>query len=646
MDPITQQVVLATAGAAGAGEATYVDDVFSTFLYDGTGSTQTINNGIDLSGEGGLVWIKDRDNGNSHALQDTERGVKKVLYSNSNVESQGPGSGNVDIYQFNNNGFNLGTTFNGYVNDNNTKYVSWTFRKAPGFFDIVTYTGTGAARTIAHNLGSVPGLIITKCTSHADLWQVYHRSLGASSNLYLNATDAAQSDNVFGGTTPTDSVFSLSSGYSANYPGRTFVAYLFAHDDQSFGTNSDEAIVKCGKFTVAGNSLTGDDIDVGFEPQFVLTKASTATGDWLMNDVMRGAAHTQYNYLRSNLSNAEGALTGENFYVTSTGFHYQSLGAVGTEIVYMAIRRPNKPPEAGTDVFNSSTAAINTDYTTGFVPDIAWTKSRTSAVYNWFAGARLTGRQYMSTNTLSSEQSGGSFPWDNPTNTFFTSEVSNSPVTFTFARAPGFFDVVTYAGDGVSGRTVDHNLTVVPEMMVVKKRNGSASWQVYHSSQGNTKYSPSFRTDPFYTSSKRWNNTSPTSTQFTLGNDNDVNGSSLTYIAYLFATLDGISKVGSYSGTGSAQNIDCGFTSGARFVLIKRADTETQGSAPSRTNWYLWDSTRGIVSGNDPWLALNETDTEVTNTDYIDPLNAGFTVSATGSGINASGGTYIFLAIA
>jgi hypothetical protein len=110
--------------------------------------------------------------------------------------------------------------------------------------------------------------------------------------------------------------------------------------------------------------------------------------------------------------------------------------------------------------------------------------------------------------------------------------------------------------------------------------------------------------------------------------------------------LPGISKVGSYSGTGSSQDINCGFTNGARFVLIKRADSEVQGTAPARTNWYVWDSSRGIVSGNDPWIALNETDGQVTGNDWIDPLSTGFTVVNTDSGLNASGGTYIFLAIA
>mgnify|MGYP003111676463 FL=1 len=111
-----------------------------------------------------------------------------------------------------------------------------------------------------------------------------------------------------------------------------------------------------------------------------------------------------------------------------------------------------------------------------------------------------------------------------------------------------------------------------------------------------------------------------------------------THIAYLFASLAGISKVGSYSGTGSTQTIDCGFTSGARFVLIKCTnDTE---------NWIVFDSERGIVSGNDPYLALNTTDTENTSSDFIDPVSSGFAVNTNSGEVNNSSNTYLFYAIA
>jgi hypothetical protein len=145
--------------------------------------------------------------------------------------------------------------------------------------------------------------------------------------------------------------------------------------------------------------------------------------------------------------------------------------------------------------------------------------------------------------------------------------------------------------------------------------------------------------DAAVTSSIFWNNTTPTSSVFTVNTNVSVNGSGSTYVAYLFATCAGVSKVGSYTGTGTTLQIDCGFTGGARFVMIKRTD--------SAGDWYVWDTARGIVSGNDPYLLLNSTAAEVTSTDYIDTYSAGFEISSTApAAINASAGTYIFLAIA
>jgi hypothetical protein len=114
----------------------------------------------------------------------------------------------------------------------------------------------------------------------------------------------------------------------------------------------------------------------------------------------------------------------------------------------------------------------------------------------------------------------------------------------------------------------------------------------------------------------------------------------MTYIAYLFATLAGISKVGSYTGDGTTGKvIDCGFTTGARFILIKRTD--------STGDWYVWDSGRGIVAGNDPHLSLNTITAEVTTDDSVDPDSSGFIVNQNATtNINVTSATYIFLAFA
>jgi hypothetical protein len=110
-------------------------------------------------------------------------------------------------------------------------------------------------------------------------------------------------------------------------------------------------------------------------------------------------------------------------------------------------------------------------------------------------------------------------------------------------------------------------------------------------------------------------------------------------VAYLFASCPGVSKVFSYTGNGSSQTINCAFTAGARLVLIKRTD--------STGDWYIWDSARGIVSGNDPHLSLNTTSAEVTSNDSIDPDSSGFVVNQlSATNINVSSATYIGIAIA
>lgn len=115
---------------------------------------------------------------------------------------------------------------------------------------------------------------------------------------------------------------------------------------------------------------------------------------------------------------------------------------------------------------------------------------------------------------------------------------------------------------------------------------------------------------------------------------------------YLFASLPGISKVGTYTGNGgtvntngTSQTISCGFSAGARFVLVKRTD--------STGDWYVFDSARGIVAANDPYLLLNSTAAEVTTVDAVDADNSGFIVNQTsGTNLNVTSATYIYLAIA
>jgi hypothetical protein len=649
----------ATSGAAsydgfGGGvavEPVYIEQIFSTWLYTGTGSTQTITNGIDLAGKGGLVWTKSRSSANGHFLNDSARGINLAIQSNTNSAQ---GSIPTGITAFNSSGFDIGASAS--YNTSGTTYASWAFRKQPKFFDVVTYTGDGTAgRTVAHNLGSVPGCIIVKCTSYLGDWQVYHRSLGATKYLVLNQTGTGGTSNTrWNNTAPTSTEFTLGTDGNVNYAGRTFVAYVFAHNAGGFGLSGTDNVISCGSFTADGSGNA--DVNLGYEPQYIMWKRSGGAGNWETYDTMRGWSEGGgFARLFPNTSDAESTyLTGPPGAPTSTGFKFTNgFLFASNEYVYIAIRRgPMKVPTSGTSVFSpiSTSAATGTAVSTGFPVDmqIGGKNAVAGAEKNWVTD-RLRGVSTTATESgalLQTTQTDAENTISTPTrfwsNTGFSVIANNGGASqsyWNFRRAPSFFDEVCYTGTG-SNTTQTHNLQAVPELMIVKSRSGTArDWAVYIAPMGNN-YFACLNDGTFQgSSSTMWNDTTPTASVFTVGTNVRTNNSGQTYVAYLFATCAGVSKVGSYTGTGTTKQVDCGFTGGARFVMIKRTD--------STGSWYVWDSARGIVAGNDPYLLLNSTSAQVTNTDYVDTYSAGFEISSTAPAeINASGGTYIFLAIA
>lgn len=206
-----------------------------------------------------------------------------------------------------------------------------------------------------------------------------------------------------------------------------------------------------------------------------------------------------------------------------------------------------------------------------------------------------------------------------------------------FKRAPGVFDVVCYTGNGGTN-TQSHNLGAIPELMILKGRSTPSDWGVYVGSISQMYYKLTLQTTDAAAVNNSLFSAAPTASSFTL-NTTNLNNNAGTYVAYLFATKAGISKVFSYTGNGSSQTINCGFTTGARFVLIKRTDIAG--------DWYVWDTVRGIIAGNDPHLSLNTTAAEVTTDDSVDSDTTGFIVNQlAATNINVTSATYIGLAFA
>jgi hypothetical protein len=261
--------------------------------------------------------------------------------------------------------------------------------------------------------------------------------------------------------------------------------------------------------------------------------------------------------------------------------------------------------------------------------------------YPWVSSRLISGGKRLSTPATDSENSDGSVPDKYSFSNGFGDGFGNPGIGFIgycFKRAKGFFDVVCDTGTG-SAHSITHNLGAAPQLKIRKARGAATQWEVWHSALLANEHLVLNSTAAKSTDATAWNSTLPTSTTFTVGTGANTNASGVSFVTYLFATLPGISKVGSYSGNGGTQTISCGFTTGSRFILIKRID--------NTGDWFVWDTVRGITPTTDPHLSFNTTAAEVTTDDSIDQDASGFVVNQNAAtNINALGGNYLFLAIA
>ncbi len=631
---------------------TFVNALFSIQLYDGNSTAdRAITNNINLSGKGGLVWTKCRSTAHGHALVDTANGAQKYLISEGTNALRTDSYAQEGITSFSSTGYVLGDdSGSDRFNRSSRTYVSWTFRKQPKFFDIQTWTGDGSSsRMINHNLGCEVGFIMAKRTDSTGDWMTYHRAPSSNGiigpGINETGTPIATGVNTHHTTTQfKPSMVRDQVNTDANqHTGATYVAYLFAHndDDGGFGEPGDQDIIKCGSYTGNG-SATGPTVDLGFEPQFLMIKRAVGgSGSWEVVDTMRGFPVDTGGdaVIRWDSSGTEN--TGDALPVgkpTATGFQILTDEAHVNQnthtYIYMAIRRGGmQTPTAASNVFAISTANGGSSISTGFDADFALSGRRVDFP-NWYLGTRLTGNtKYLHSDVANTEGTYDGWVWNSPSGTFEQNMNNTDVIDYVWARARSYLDVVLYTGNATNNTEIKHNLGVVPEMVWTKQRTTDArDWAVYHSALGNTN-TLTLNTNALAEDNSAGMHADPTASSIFLKSSNMVNANGQSYIAYLFATAAGVSKVGTFTQSG-ATNVDCGFSgSTPAFVLIKRTDASG--------DWVLFDSVRGIASGNDTSQVLNSSDAEVTNTDLIDPYSGGF---ATTSSI--TNGSYIFYAIA
>jgi hypothetical protein len=320
-----------------------------------------------------------------------------------------------------------------------------------------------------------------------------------------------------------------------------------------------------------------------------------------------------------------------------------------------------------TDYFNIKLYTGNaTNPTTisgiGFQPDWVWTKLRAGGTegHRFCDSVRGATKDLLS-NTSSAESTntiglksfnsdgyviGNSNGYNFNSGTFVSwnwlaggSASSNSDGSITSsvsANTTAGFSIVKYTGTG-SNATIGHGLGKKPEMIIVKAYEDAQQWAVQHSALGATKGLRINTSAAAYTSSTRWNDTEPTSSVFSVGNEAEVNTNTEDHIAYCFTSIKGYSKFGSYTGNGNADGtfIYTGFK--PAFVLIKQTNFGN--------SWRMYDNKRSTFNVVTKELYPNTSDSEAT-TDKMDFVSNGFKYRTSSTNANESGSPYIYMAFA
>lgn len=316
-----------------------IQDVFATTLYTGntvnfSGGGQSINTGLNMSSRGGLVWCKSRSATGNNVLCNVSNNIG--LYSNLQNSKF---NGSLSLAQYylgaTSTGFNLPADNNVSINTSGVAYVSWSFCKAPKFFDSITWTGTGSAISLPHNLEISPGCVFIKRTDSPGDWGVWHRAVNQTSDgaMILNSTAAKYAGGVaFGAGSSSITVYTGSFPINCSESGANYVAYLFAHDTTANG------MIQCGSFNSTGQ------VTLGWEPQWLLMKSTSETstyiGDWRIFDNQRGVVVGDDAQLFANTIMAENTGSyGTAVVFNSTGFLVESQGSYGTNTIYIAIRK-------------------------------------------------------------------------------------------------------------------------------------------------------------------------------------------------------------------------------------------------------------------------------------------------------------------
>ena len=480
-----QQMML---GSSGIADGEFIDKMFGIEVRQGTGGTKQVTNGLNLSADGGLVITKVRAATGGPTEDwtwvDTVRGTGKLLASDLDAAEATDTGGSLS--SFNTDGYTIPA---GQRSNYSTgTYVDYAFKEQEKFFDIVEYPGNSTARSIPHNLGSVPGFIIIKSKTNTNGWTCCHR-YDYSKHFHLGqyGTNSEGTGNAYFTGTPTDSVFSITTDNWVNETGQTFIAYLFAHNEESFGVGGNNSVSFCGTY-VGNGSNDGPTVTLGWEPSLIIVKRTGASGSWYVVDNMRGFSDKSSGIQEMYLQVDDFETDGNWAKPISTGFKISASGSGynnnGETYIFYAVRISDgyvgKPAAAGSDVFTPIKGSANEPLfktpDTRFV-DFHFAKDY-DIVKDWNVSSRLFQKIRLETNTTEVDDSNAYQEGDMMNGWGSYTGGDGSRMSYNFKRHAGF-DQVPYDGTGAN-RTISHSLGRKPEMMWCKRRDTTSDWTVFH----------------------------------------------------------------------------------------------------------------------------------------------------------------------
>jgi len=323
-------------------------DHFNTKLYTGTGSSLAIS-GVGFQPD--WIWFKERGATRSHALVDSVRGRNKVVFADlTNAEETSAASTN-DLKSFDSDGFTVGVTnVSGSFNTDSGSHVAWNWKAGTAFsndasstgigtldssgsvnatagFSIISFTGTESSdQSVAHGLGAVPELILSKSRDVVDNWMVHHGSFDENQYISLNLVSAVASSGNVWRSLPTSTLINIGDNAGVNDDG-AMIMYAF---------RSVQGYSKFGSYTGNGNAA-GSFIYTGFKPAMVIFKQTSGGNHWYMFDNKRNPVNPKNNMIKADNSAAESTDLQVDF--LSNGIKYVTSdhnNSNGQTYIYMA----------------------------------------------------------------------------------------------------------------------------------------------------------------------------------------------------------------------------------------------------------------------------------------------------------------------